>query len=87
MPGCSEWPTPRASDGERGGRGDLLAKLRTGNTSRRREWVTSTTLRRTGQANPEWIVWLMGFPENWLSGTYVRSATPSFPKSPNGLAD
>lgn len=36
------WPTPRASDGERGGRGDLLAMVRTGQSSRRRDWPTPT---------------------------------------------
>ncbi len=33
-------PTPRATYGDRGGRGDLLAQVRTGKGSRRREWPT-----------------------------------------------
>jgi hypothetical protein len=37
---CGSWPTPRATDGERGGWGDLLAMVRTGKGSRRREWGT-----------------------------------------------
>lgn len=80
-PACSEWPTPRASDGERGGRGDLLAKLRTGQTSRRKEWGRGqrAAVRGTGQANPEWIGWLMGFPENWLNSTCAPTATQSSP--------
>ncbi|GAB2999700.1 hypothetical protein GCM10027184_64690 [Saccharothrix stipae] len=87
-PACSEWPTPRASDGERGGRGDLLAKLRTGTTSRRKEWTHNqpTTRRATGRANPEWIGWLMGFPEGWLNGISEPSETPSSPPSPNTSA-
>jgi hypothetical protein len=35
-------PTPRATDGERGGRGDLLAQVRTGLDSRRKNWPTPT---------------------------------------------
>ena len=36
----NRWPTPKATDGERGGRGELLAQVRTGKSSRRREWPT-----------------------------------------------
>jgi hypothetical protein len=36
----SPWPTPRATDGDRGGRGDLLAMVRTGKGSRRKNWPT-----------------------------------------------
>lgn len=43
--GSSWLPTPRATDGDRGGRGDLLAMVRTGRTSRRREWPTPTASR------------------------------------------
>jgi hypothetical protein len=38
----SSWPTPRATDGDRGGRGDLLAMVRTGRGSRRKHWPTPT---------------------------------------------
>jgi hypothetical protein len=41
------WPTPRATDDDKGGRGDLLAMVRTGKTSRRREWPTPTAQPRT----------------------------------------
>lgn len=34
------WPTPKATDGEKGGRGDLTMKLRTGLDSRRKNWPT-----------------------------------------------
>lgn len=52
VPGCSEWPTPRATDGERGGRGDLLAKLRTGTTSRRKDWRNGAP--RRGHGTGDW---------------------------------
>lgn len=93
------FPTPRASDGERGGRGDLLASIR-GYRTQRAHWPTPTagdakgsgsrnlegskahagvsltdavnsggseTPRsgRTGQLNPTWVEWLMGFPLGW----------------------
>ena len=35
-----KFPTPRASDGDRGGRGDLLAVVRTGLPSGRKSWPT-----------------------------------------------
>ena len=111
--GSSSLPTQRAADADRGGRGDLLAKVRTGRTSRRRDWPTMTASRAdrwslpspevaaerwaegrrnlddavalwptptasrrsglqshgqnaiTGQLNPEFVEWLMGFPKGW----------------------
>ncbi len=42
-------PTPRATDGERGGRGDLLAYVRTGKGSRRRQWPTPHGMPKRGQ--------------------------------------
>ncbi len=36
------FPTPKATDGERGGRGDLSMTLRQGKTSHRRDWPTPT---------------------------------------------
>lgn len=45
----ASWPTPRATDGERGGRGDLLAAIRTGRSSRRRDWrLLPTPLAKDG---------------------------------------
>lgn len=44
------WPSPRASDGERGGRGDLLAAVRTGKSSRRRDWPTPMATDHKGAA-------------------------------------
>ena len=45
-----------------------------------REW-----LRTGGELNPEWTEVLMGFPKGWLS--YVRTETPSSPKSLSGSGD
>jgi hypothetical protein len=39
----------------------------------------------TGQLNPEWVEWLMGFPTGWTD--CGGSATPSCPKSPSGSGD
>lgn len=55
-PGCRLWlPTPKASDGEKGGRGDLLGK----------QIGLSMTVQ--GSLNPVWVEWLMGWPNNWTS--------------------
>ena len=90
--GCSSFPTPKASDSERGGRGELLALVR--GKKARQIWPTPTAsshktagphgskshqhdiakgnLRgvvmepdNTGQLNPTWVEWLMGFPLGW----------------------
>lgn len=42
------WATPWASDPEKGGRGDLLAQVRTGRSSGRKSWPTPTTADATG---------------------------------------
>lgn len=42
------WPTPKATDGERGGRGDLLSMVRAGQTSRRRDRLLPTPLAKDG---------------------------------------
>lgn len=116
----SQFPTPKASDGERGGRGELLALVRGKKT--RQMWPTpeasdgsggrvskvlggkrpsgakrAITLatavnfaaqneameRISGQLNPMWVEWLMGFPIGWTD--LGDSVTPSSPKSPSGL--
>jgi hypothetical protein len=70
------WPTPTRSDGYHGGRGDLLAMVRTGSVSRRDRWPTPTANRWdglqshgvnavSGQLNPTWVEWLMGYPPGW----------------------
>jgi hypothetical protein len=85
------FPTPRASDGERGGRGDLLASIR-GYKTQRAHWPTPTASRRSGLQshgknallgvlNPRWVEWLMMFPTAWLSLNSAPLATPSSRKS------
>jgi hypothetical protein len=100
LPGAvRRYPTPKASDGERGGRGDLLQVVR-GNESpsghyrsfptpnagsshwggTMQEWGGSGSWVRdfpelaSGQLNPEWVEWLMGFPPGWTD--LEDSATP-----------
>jgi hypothetical protein len=88
--GKKRWPTPKATDAERGGRGDLLSAVRHGKTSRRKEWPTPTANRRsglqshgvnalTGPLNPVWVEWLMGFPPEWTGS--ARLATRSSRRS------
>jgi hypothetical protein len=73
------WPTPRATDGDRGGRGDLLHVVRAWPTPaaadakgalRYSRGNPSLTLAARGDApggqlNPTWVEWLMGFPPGW----------------------
>lgn len=74
------WRTPRASDGERGGRGDLLAQVRHGRTSRRREWPTPTASDAVGAGG--------GFGPGRRGGpnlrTAVREATWPTPQARDG---
>lgn len=63
--GCSLWPTVRATDGERGGRGDLLAMLRGYNNPHGGTTRLKSPERRGGQLNPDWTDWYMGFPQRW----------------------
>lgn len=75
------WPTPRASDGEEGGpnqrdskgnyalpgevhhRPSLLPTPRATRGGSATETVEQ--LQESGQLNPDWVEWLMGFPANW----------------------
>jgi site-specific DNA-cytosine methylase len=61
-------PTPRASDAERGGRGDLIAFAKdrpNGHDTRGQRPDGRESERRGGQLNPTWVEWLMGFPLGW----------------------
>lgn len=83
------WPSPKAANAERGGRGDLLAWVRGYENS---HYPTPTANRRnglqshgvnviTGSLNPTWVEWLMGFPLGFTDlGLW---ATPSSRKSRN----
>ncbi len=68
-------PTPRASDAERGGRGDLIQAVR-GNPNSHYTLPTPTSSRRSGlqshevnavsgSLNPTWVEGLMGYPLGW----------------------
>lgn len=93
------WPTPRSSDADRGGRGDLIQAVRGNPNSHYRMYPTPTVpnggrspkggmsltgmtpdgkkrqvdlahfVRQSdgisGQLNPTWVEWLMGFPLGW----------------------
>lgn len=72
--GCSLWPTVRATDGERGGRGDLLAMLRGYNNPHGGKTRMKSPERRGGQLNPTWTDWYMGFPLRWTDCEF--SETP-----------
>jgi hypothetical protein len=63
------WPTVRASDGERGGRGDLIQAVR-GN--RNKHFKAHPDQRgqahgERGPLNPAWLEWLMGWPIAWTA--------------------
>jgi len=91
------WPTPKATDADRGGRGDLIQAVR-GNESPSGHFKTPTSepfshggsggeLHKQvapsgGPLNPPWVAWLMGFPIDWTN--LPLSATPSSPKSRSG---
>jgi hypothetical protein len=85
----TQYPTPKASDGERGGRGELLALVRGKKT--RQQWASPAARdyrspnkdgrfadqlpnQVGGQLNPTWVEWLMGFPAGWTD--LKVSATP-----------
>ncbi len=65
------WPTPQATMGERGGRGDLHFAVTRGRTSRSRDWTDvapeSGWQVPTGLLNPEFVEWCMGLPSGWTS--------------------
>jgi len=54
------WPTPRSTDGTHGGRVTPRKARNGGNLI---EAVSTTDA--TGQLNPTWVEWLMGFPQGW----------------------
>jgi DNA (cytosine-5)-methyltransferase 1 len=69
------WPTPTSSLGTKGGR-VTARKSREGGTLI--EAVSARTAT-TGQLNPTWVEWLMGFPGEWTA--LDASVTPSSRKS------
>jgi hypothetical protein len=66
------WATARASEGERGGRGDNLALLRGypmkhNATLGKMPSGSPASTARPGALNPEFSRWLMGFPTEWAN--------------------
>ena len=73
------WPTPNASDNRDSG------NLSMPSIQRRQKIGKQLTLSmvadpNSGSLNPQWVEWLMGFPEGWTD--LEHSETPSSPKSP-----
>ena len=70
------WPTPRLSDAERGGRGDLIQAVR-GNPNKHYLMMPTPIANRrhglqshgvnvvSGSLNPVFVEWLMGYPLGW----------------------
>jgi len=97
------WPSPRATDGDRGGRGDLLAMVRTGKPSGRKHWPTPTVNgnhNRVGASakSGDGLATAVGGQLNptwveWLMGfpsgwsDLGPSETPSSPRSPSTSDD
>lgn len=75
------WPTPQASMGERGGRGDLHFAVTRGQVSRRRDWTADAPEGgwrvSRGLLNPTWIEWLMGLPMGWTEASSRPNCEPS----------
>jgi len=67
------WPTPQASDGEKGGpnmrhgTGDQALPGVCSNPSFTATSGTIPSWYGVGQLNPNFVCWLMGFPDGWLS--------------------
>jgi DNA (cytosine-5)-methyltransferase 1 len=66
------WPTPRAMDAENVPSGHRGAEDSLNGAVAREEGMQ---VRATGQLNPTWVEWLMGFPLTW-------TALPAYPSSP-----
>jgi hypothetical protein len=59
------WPTVRASDGERGGRGDLIQAVRGNSNKHFKARAGQAKDGERGPLNPMWTEWLMGWPLGW----------------------
>jgi hypothetical protein len=74
------WPTPNASDYK--GATTLEAAKDWDQRGTNLPEAVQRSGGPTGQLNPTWVEWLMGFPPGWTDLNV--SGTPSSPKSPNG---
>ena len=73
---CSFWPTPAASNAK----GAAKNRFRTSPTYRGNLDEAVRDSPSSGQLNPNWVEWLMGFPLGWT--VCDASETPSSRKSP-----
>ena len=73
---CSFWPTPTASNAK----GAAKNRFRTSPTYRGNLDEAVRDSPSSGQLNPNWTEWLMGFPLEWTD--LDVSETPSSRKSP-----
>lgn len=82
------WPTPTTRDHK--DTGDLSESMTRKDGKSRLDCVpriafgiednsSNAQMEKKGSLNPQFVCWLMGFPEEWLN--YAPSATPSCPKS------
>jgi hypothetical protein len=80
------WPTPSSRDGKGGYKG---GRIRNGKVSMDTLDVAvqhkENQGKQSGQLNPTWVAWLMGYPTEWLN--CVDSATPSSRKSRQKSSD
>ena len=60
-------PTLRATDGERGGRGDLRAIIRGRTTVQRPRAAVTEPEVLGGTLSPDWCEWFMGWPIGWTA--------------------
>ena len=69
------WPTPKANAHQNPGEHGAGGKDLTTEVCLKEMGMIPTT----GQLNPEWVAWLMGYPTEWVN--LEHSETPSSPKS------
>jgi hypothetical protein len=55
----SSWPTPKATDGSKGGPNQTLGGLPSLSA------LAAKSSQTGGQLNPTWVEWLMGYPSGW----------------------
>tara|TARA_R110000772_G_scaffold75719_1_gene164109 strand:+ start:206 stop:481 length:276 start_codon:yes stop_codon:yes gene_type:complete len=64
----SMWPTPQASDNrDRGSMRDpaIQRRIKLGKQVGLSMAVKDGANQETGSLNPQWVSWLMGFPQDW----------------------
>lgn len=70
------WPTPNASDNrDRGNLSNPAIQRRV--ALGKQVNLSMCVSEQSGQLNPDWVTWLMGFPPGWLNLTYQESQEES----------